>query len=244
MAHRWNHVARFMALGAVCSLIIWIGTSAAQDEKSVLVLKPAATADEGPVLPPPSKPANAAKEVWPSAPPANEKQVAPPTTGNAAKPRSAMPAKRPFMRPATPKQSTVQLPPQDASPDAQLTGSEEPMPLPADAAPELQPPGDAGTPIEIQPTPPIEYDTDGDARDLYRSSGEIQMVIVTQNPADGCYYEIPICIPGCCEGDPRVESDRGIFGRGEVEYCWPCGFKVEVKFRKILGDIKVEYEGD
>ena len=74
---------------------------------------------------------------------------------------------------------------------------------------------------------------------------QIELVMVTKNlAADGCYYEIPLCVPGCCVGEPTVSGGRGIFGRGIVEYCWSCGFRAEVKFRHILGDVKVEYEGD
>ena len=68
--------------------------------------------------------------------------------------------------------------------------------------------------------------------------------MLTKDPADGCMYEIPMCIPACCVGDPSVSGGRGIFGRGVVEYCWPCGFRAIVKFRHVLGNVKVEYEGD
>jgi hypothetical protein len=67
--------------------------------------------------------------------------------------------------------------------------------------------------------------------------------MVTENPADHCLYEIPLCIPACVTGEPSVSSHCGLFGRGVVEYCWPCGFEVIVKFRNI-GDIRVDYEGD
>ena len=107
------------------------------------------------------------------------------------------------------------------------------------------PPRDA-KPAElvVHPAPPIEYDTDGDARRMYRHSGQVELIMVTQDPADGCFYEIPLCIPACCTGEPMVSSGRGIFGRGVVEYCWPCGFRAIVKFRHILGDVRVDYEGD
>jgi len=78
---------------------------------------------------------------------------------------------------------------------------------------------------------------------MYRS-GQIQMVMVTQDPADGCCYEIPLCIPACCTGAPTISSGHGIFGRGVVEYCWSCGFRAKVKFRHVRGDVKVEYDGD
>jgi hypothetical protein len=142
------------------------------------------------------------------------------------------------MRPAQPKQQVPGDRNQHRDPAGRLTADEELIPPPQDALPEDR------VALDIRPTPPIEYDTDGDARDMYRATGEIELVMVTQNPADGCYYEIPMCIPGCCEGEPQVSSRRGIFGRGVVEYCWDCGFRAEVRFRHILGDVKVDYEGD
>jgi hypothetical protein len=96
----------------------------------------------------------------------------------------------------------------------------------------------------IHPALPIKYDTDSDARRMYRHNGEVELIMVTQNPADGCFYEIPLCIPACCTGEPIMSGGRGIFGRGVVEYCWPCGFRAIVKFRHILGDVRVDYEGD
>jgi hypothetical protein len=88
----------------------------------------------------------------------------------------------------------------------------------------------------------IKYDTDRSARRMYACSGSFNVIMVACNPANGCLYEIPLCIPGCCAGEPTVSNRRGLFGRGIVEYCWPCGFSAEVKFRNI-GDIKVDYDG-
>jgi hypothetical protein len=142
------------------------------------------------------------------------------------------------MRPAAPNLGGPGAVDQSRSGKSQLTSAEESIPPPQGAPP-------AGTaPLDVRPTPPIEYDTDGDARDMYRANGQVDLVMITQNPADGCYYEIPLCIPGCCVGEPKVSAGRGIFGRGIVKYCWECGFNAEVKFRQILGDVKVEYEGD
>ena len=112
------------------------------------------------------------------------------------------------------------------------------MPAPAGA-----PPAAPAAGVSVKPTPPIVYDTDHDARKMYRS-GQVELVMVTQDPSDGCCYEIPLCIPACCTGDPKVSSGRGIFGRGVVEYCWACGFRAKVKFRHTLGDVRVDYEGD
>jgi hypothetical protein len=213
--------------------VAWIGTSIAKEETSVLVKKPVESVTEGPVLPPPSNP---------------NQTASPHSNADLFAPRPAQPAgkqqppsnqtKRPFMRPAAPKQILPGAVDQSRSGKSQFTSAEEPMPAPQGA-----PPANSA-PLDVRPAPPIEYDTDGDARDMYRASGQIELVMITQNPADGCYYEIPMCIPGCCVGEPKVSAGRGIFGRGIVKYCWECGFNAEVKFRQILGDVKVEYEGD
>jgi hypothetical protein len=124
----------------------------------------------------------------------------------------------------------------------QLTAQDEPMPAPAGAPlPEAAPPIER--PSNVHLAPPIVYDTDHDARKMFRT-GQVQLVMVTQDPSDGCLYEIPLCIPACCTGEPRIKGGRGLLGRGVVEYCWACGFKAKVKFRHVLGDVKVEYEGD
>jgi hypothetical protein len=138
-------------------------------------------------------------------------------------------AKKPFMRPAAPRR----VPAMTA-----LSVKEENIPAPA---PESIVEGPA---IEVRQAPPIKYDTDRRARRMYRESGEMNVVMIARNPADGCYYEIPMCIPACCVGEPKVEGGRGILGRGVAKFCWECGFTAEVKFRHVLGDVKVDYEGD
>ena len=56
--YRWNRIACLSAVGACCSLAVWIGSTNAKDEESsLLVKKPDAAATQGPVLPPPAKPA-------------------------------------------------------------------------------------------------------------------------------------------------------------------------------------------
>src|SRR3954447_5768133 len=186
--------------------------NAKQGETSVLVNKPS-TVDEGPALPPPTKPLADA-----------------PAAANDSIPRSS---NRPFMRPAEPREPAR----------GKLTGNSEPMPAPARAERHVvEKPLDESGPV-VHPTPPIDYDTHRSARRMYRS-GQLQLVVVAQDPADGCCYEIPLCIPACCNAAPKVSGVRGIFGRGVVEYCWSCGFRAKGKFRHVLGDVKVEYEGD
>jgi hypothetical protein len=232
MTYRWTRIAKLSALGACCSLAVWISSTGAKDqETSVLVKKPEAASSQGPVLPPPAKPAEPTQDLAaPQQPTAPTAALPKPPQTAPTQPPTKSTVKRPFMRPAQPREPGR----------GQLTVQTEPMP-----APEAQPSvgGPPARDPDVRPTPPIEYDTDGDARKMYRT-GQVQLVMVTQDPSDGCLYEIPMCIPACCTGEPKVSSGRGLFGRGVVEYCWPCGFRAEVKFRHLLGDVKVEYEGD
>ncbi len=243
MSHNLNRIAQLSALGAACSLVVWLGTTSAKEETSVLVNKPAATAVDaqtGPILPPPASP---------SEQPAANSKASDPFAPSAAAPKQlpvppqpAQPAapavKRPFMRPAEPREPAK----------GKLVGA-EPMPVPPGENPTIQGPALIPAPapsidgVRVEPTPPIDYDTDHDARRMYRT-GKINLVMLTKDPTSGCAYEIPMCIPACCVGDPKVSGGRGIFGRGVVEYCWPCGFRAIVKFRHVLGNVKVEYEGD
>ena len=240
MSYNWNRLAQLSALGAVGSLAIWLGTTNAKEETSILVNKPAATAtapQTGPILPPPSNPNEqpAANASDPFAPPAAASKPAPlPLPPQTAQPTAPV-VRRPFMRPAQPRE-----------PAKGRLVNELPLPAPPQASPIV--PGEAMPApalegVRVQPTPPIEYDTDHDARKMYRT-GKIDLIMLTIDPATDCAYEIPMCIPACCVGDPKVSGGRGILGRGVVEYCWPCGFRAIVKFRHILGDVKVEYEGD
>lgn len=90
--------------------------------------------------------------------------------------------------------------------------------------------------------PCIGYRTHLSARRMLRCTGEKPVVVMAKNPIDCCDYEVPLCIPCCCEGTPCVTSDCGILGRAKVEYCWDCGFSATVVFR-ARGDIMVNYRG-
>ena len=242
MSRNWNSFAQFSAIGAALSLAVWIGSAYAKEE-SVLVKKPAATsAQAGPILPPPSNPnapadSNASDDVFaPSPSPANVQPLPTPPQAPQQPPQSST-VKRPFMRPAMPREPA----------QGKLVVGEEAMPMPPGTV--IVPQGPAlpapsiTEGINVKPAPQIKYDTDHDARKMFRS-GKIELVMITTDPADGCAYEIPMCIPACCVGDPQVKGGVGILGRGKVEYRWPCGFRAIVKFRHILGDVEVEYEGD
>ena len=67
----------------------------------------------------------------------------------------------------------------------------------------------------------------------------IKVCLNVQNPA--CCTQcttVEVCIPGCCEGPPKVCSRCGILGRGIVTYEWCCGHRVTVVFT-ALGTVRV-----
>jgi hypothetical protein len=230
--YRCNRIAQLSALGACCFVAVWISSSNANEETSILVKKPDVATTQGPVLPPPAKPAAPTKDLFapqqPGAPTATQSK--PLQTAPTQAPTGST-VKRPFMQPAQPRDPG----------QSQLSAPVAPMPMPTpEGQPLVAPPARAPN---VHPTPPIKYDTDHDARKMYRS-GQVQLVVVTQDPSDGCCYEIPLCIPACCTDEPKISGGKKLLGRGVVEYCWACGFKAKVKFRHVLGDVKVDYEGD
>jgi hypothetical protein len=118
-----------------------------------------------------------------------------------------------------------------------LTGNVQ---LAGDAQPieELATP--AGNEIVARPVARIDYDVTRRARKKFAGAEFVELTMITQNPADKCFYEIPMCLPVCCVGEPKVDSYCGLMGRGVVVYCYECGLEIEVKFR-LRGDVEVEY---
>ena len=69
-----------------------------------------------------------------------------------------------------------------------------------------------------------------------------QIVLRVKNPCTGCETDVPVCIPACCEGEPKVCNGTGFLGRNVVEYEWCCGFSVKIAF-KHCGDLLVSTWG-
>lgn len=236
-----------LTIAAAAALSCAFGSMAARslaeegEESSLLLNAPVQSAKELPPLPPPTDP-SAAAPVQRETDEANiaesrgvvssseEALPAPPDSGRSATSQSIT-TRRPFLRAV--EAEPVSAPAHAESRLAPVEGEALPP------GPILEGPLDG--PV-VHPVSAIKYDTDRGARKLYAKSGSVDTVLIVQNPADGCFYEIPVCLPGCCVGEPLVAGKRGLLGRGVVEYCWPCGFEVEVIFR-LRGDVKVEYEG-
>lgn len=77
------------------------------------------------------------------------------------------------------------------------------------------------------------------AKRMVRSYGPpIHQTLCVENPANGCLYAVHVCVPQCCVGPAVCCGKRvGLLGRSYVLYQWPCGYKVEVVFRKHGGVI-------
>ena len=69
-----------------------------------------------------------------------------------------------------------------------------------------------------------------------------EMILQAVDPRFNCFVDVPICIPVCCIDMPKVDSRRGIFNRGIVEYEWCCGFRVKLVFKQG-GNVDVHYYG-
>jgi hypothetical protein len=99
-------------------------------------------------------------------------------------------------------------------------------------------------PAPCCPTPCITY------RHLFRpicccgcpAPEPIKTVLTVKNPCTCacCEVAIPVCLPGCCTGEPTVDCHHGLFACGVVKYDWCCGVSVVVKF-KHNGEVIVTY---
>lgn len=69
---------------------------------------------------------------------------------------------------------------------------------------------------------------------------KIKQTLVFCHPATGCYVAVPVCLPGCCQGCPKVAARRTLVGCGAVTYCWSCGYQVTIRFQRA-GDVAVVY---
>jgi hypothetical protein len=67
-------------------------------------------------------------------------------------------------------------------------------------------------------------------------------VLTATNPCTCCPVAIPVCVPGCCQGEPCVSCHRGLLCTNVVDFDWACGYRVTVRF-KHNGDVVVVSRG-
>lgn len=126
----------------------------------------------------------------------------------------------------------------------------QPMPMPAPvaaAAPGCAAPVPcAPAPCVCCPTPCIKYRHA--ALDLGRlcrpkcCKPPIKAVLATKNPCTCCPVDVPVCLPGCCCGEPVVDCRKTLVGEGLVTYSWCCGVSVSIRYKKC-GEVLVTYRG-
>jgi hypothetical protein len=125
----------------------------------------------------------------------------------------------------------------------------EPLPAPGPVAPSVAAPSSAAPAASTGAPdsccgPCIEYRHHG--RPICccdcNAPPEIKTVLHVKNPSCccGCTVDVPVCLPGCCTGEPCVSGRCGVLGRGVVHYEYACGVRVTVTF-KACGDILVTY---
>ena len=125
MNYNRKKLAAFSAVGAACSLAVWLGTTNAE-ESSVLVNKPGVETQTGPALPPPQNPkpaddgANGVVAAPQESAPTARSQELLPTPPQTVQQPPATTAKKPFMRPAVPRDGGK----------GKLVSGQEPIPRP------------------------------------------------------------------------------------------------------------------
>jgi hypothetical protein len=72
----------------------------------------------------------------------------------------------------------------------------------------------------------------------------VPTVLMVNDPCTpcACPIEVPVCIPCCATGLPRITPHRGLLGRQCVTYTWCNGFTIKLIFR-CRGDLLVHYYG-
>jgi len=70
----------------------------------------------------------------------------------------------------------------------------------------------------------------------------VKLVLATKNPCTCCPVDVPVCLPGCCCGEPIVDCRKTLIGEGIVTYDWCCGVSVTIRYKKC-GEVLVTYRG-
>jgi hypothetical protein len=58
----------------------------------------------------------------------------------------------------------------------------------------------------------------------------LKLVLEVCHPCTGCKYEVPVCVPACCVGEPCVRFERTLIGYGKTVFEWQCGHRVVVRY--------------
>lgn len=56
------------------------------------------------------------------------------------------------------------------------------------------------------------------------------VVLEVCHPCTECKFEVPVCIPACCQGTPSVCFQRTLIGSGKTVFEWSNGYRVVVRY--------------
>lgn len=229
-----------MTLGVLGTVTTW----AAEPAKPAPEAKPAAEAKPAPAAAAPAK-----AEPTPAVKPAVEAKPLPkPPVPAKAEPA---PVAKPLPKPPVPAKAEP-APVAKPLPKPPVPAAAQPAPAakpaaPAEAAAEAPAGSCCPQPVGCCPQPRcIKYVQHHLRRKLCCCGvAPTSMVLVVKDPrccAAQCTVEVPVCLPGCCTGEPQVDCCRGPLGRGYVTFKWCCGYEVRVVFL-LTGDLLVHTWG-
>ena len=119
-----------------------------------------------------------------------------------------------------------------------VDATEELIPIPQGEA--IAEPDTAAAPMNVY-RPLVRYRPAVLLRTGWRRKPQKQMTLLVEDPVRcGCYAEVPVCVPCCCEGAATVCVRPGVLGRCWVDHRFDCGYCVSVLFR-TRGDVVVVY---
>jgi hypothetical protein len=56
------------------------------------------------------------------------------------------------------------------------------------------------------------------------------VILEVCHPCTHCTLQIPVCIPACCDGVPKVCFERTLIGHGKTVFEWCCGHRVVIRY--------------
>ncbi len=90
----------------------------------------------------------------------------------------------------------------------------------------------ADVPIPIMPTQVPPPGLSIAPAPLLIPAGPQKILLKVTHPCNGCCYDVPVCLPACCQGAPCITLHRTVIGCGRVVYRWSCGHCVVIRFQR------------
>jgi hypothetical protein len=79
-------------------------------------------------------------------------------------------------------------------------------------------------------------------RDCCPPPPPVTVILQVCHPCTNCKFDIPVCIPACCVGVPKVCFERTLIGSGKTVFEWCCGHRVVVRYHHDGGYRVVQHD--